>query len=112
MIRVKAGFFSLTAPAPPDDDGSYLRWHLLDHMPVQYQLPDIVHGLRWIADGDYLDHRLAAHGPLGQVGNVVHYLVSNLPVMVCATRDCNTIRRPPIRVSISGRPVAAGETMR
>jgi hypothetical protein len=76
VIRVKAGFFSLTAPAPPDDDGSYLRWHLLDHMPEQYQLPGIVHGLRWIADGDCLDHRLAAHGPLGQVGNVVHYLVS------------------------------------
>ena len=77
MIRVKAGIFSLTAPAPPDDDGSYLRWHLLDHMPEQYQLPGIVHGLRWIADGDYLDHRFAAHGPLGQVGNAVHYLVTD-----------------------------------
>ena len=64
MNRVKAGFFSLTPPAPPDDDGSYLRWHLLDHMPEQYQIPGIVHGLRWIADGDYPDRRLAAHGPL------------------------------------------------
>lgn len=53
MNRVKAGFFSFTAAAPPDDDGSYLRWHLLDHMPEQYQLPGIVLGLRWIADGDY-----------------------------------------------------------
>lgn len=77
MIRVKAGIFSLTAPAPPDDDGGYLRWHLLDHMPEQYQLPGIVHGLRWIADGDYLNHRIAAHGPLGEVGNAVHYLVSD-----------------------------------
>ena len=77
MIRVKAGVFSLTAPAPADDDGSYLRWHLLDHLPEQYQLPGIVHGLRWIADGDYLDHRLAARGPLGEVGNAVHYLVSD-----------------------------------
>jgi hypothetical protein len=75
--RVKAGFFSLTAPAPPDDDGSYLRWHLLDHMPEQYQIPGIVHGLRWIADGDYPDHRLAAHGPLREVGNVVHYLIGD-----------------------------------
>lgn len=65
MIRVKAGIFSLTAAAPADDDGSYLRWHLLDHMPEQYQLPGIVHGLRWIADGDYVDHRLVAHGPRG-----------------------------------------------
>jgi len=75
--RVKAGIFSLTAAAPADDDGSYLRWHLLDHMPEQYQLPGIVHGLRWIADGDYVDHRLAADGPLGEVGNAVHYLVSD-----------------------------------
>ena len=77
MIRVKAGVFSLTAPPPPDDDRSYLRWHLLDHMPEQYQLPGIVHGLRWIADGDYPEHRLAAHGALGQVGNAVHYLVGD-----------------------------------
>lgn len=77
MNRVKAGIFSLTAPELPDDDGSYLRWHLLDHMPEQYRLPGIVHGLRWIADGDYLDHRLIAEGPLGQIGNVVHYLVGD-----------------------------------
>jgi hypothetical protein len=76
VIRVRAGIFSLTAAAPPDDHGGYLRWHLLDHMPEQYQLPGIVHGLRWIADGDYVEHRLAAHGPLGEVGNAVHYLVS------------------------------------
>ena len=77
MIRVRAGIFSLTPPAPIDDDGSYLRWHLLDHMPEQYQLPGIVHGLRWIADGACLEHRLAAEGPLGQVGNAVHYLISD-----------------------------------
>ena len=41
MNRVKAAFFSFTPPAPPDDDGSYLRWHLLDHMPEQYRLPGI-----------------------------------------------------------------------
>jgi hypothetical protein len=75
MNRVKAGVFSLTAAAPPDSD--YLRWHLLDHMPEQYQLPGIVHGLRWIADGDYPASRIAAHGPLGEIGNVVHYLVSD-----------------------------------
>ncbi len=73
MNRVRAGIFSLTAAAPTDD--GYLRWHLLDHMPEQYQLPGIVQGLRWIADGDYPAHRIAAHGPLGDIGNVVHYLV-------------------------------------
>nr|WP_239987955.1 hypothetical protein [Mycobacterium kansasii] len=75
MNRVRAGIFSLTAVTPPDDDGSYLRWHLLDHLPEQYQRPGIVHGVRWIADGEYADHRLAGDGPLGEIGNAVHYLV-------------------------------------
>ncbi|OBI01034.1 hypothetical protein [Mycobacterium scrofulaceum] len=76
-MRVRAGIFSLTAAAPPDDDGSYLRWHLLDHMPEQYQLPGIVYGLRWIADGDYPQHRVAGNGPLAEIGNAVHYLVGD-----------------------------------
>src|SRR6476661_5096623 len=77
MIRVKAAFFSFTPPPPPDDDGSYLRWHLLDHQVEQYQLPGIQYALRYIADGDYPDHRIAASGKLEQVGNVVNYLVGD-----------------------------------
>ncbi|GLB84034.1 hypothetical protein SRL2020226_34990 [Mycobacterium kiyosense] len=46
-------------------------------MPEQYQLPGIVSGLRWIADGDYPAARLASHGPLGEIANVVHYLVGD-----------------------------------
>lgn len=77
MTRVKAGIFSFTPPAPPGDDGSYLRWHLLDHMPEQYQLPGIVLAQRWIADGDCSDQRIEADGPLGEIGNVVTYLVGD-----------------------------------
>jgi hypothetical protein len=77
MIRVKAAFFSMTAQPPPDDDGSYLRWHLLDHMPEQYQLPGVVHAMRWIADGDYPNHRLVAEGPLADLGGVVNYLIGD-----------------------------------
>lgn len=77
MIRVKAAFFSFTPPAPPDDDGSYLRWHLLDHMPEQYQLPGIQFALRYIADGEYLASRIAATGDLADVGNLVNYLVGD-----------------------------------
>lgn len=77
MIRIKAAFFSLTPPAPPDDDGSYLRWHLLDHMVEQYQLPGIQLALRYIADGAYLDGRIVAGGHLEPVGNVVNYLVGD-----------------------------------
>src|SRR5258708_30663246 len=77
MSRVKVGIFSLTPPAPPDDDGSYLRWHLLDHMPEQFQLAGMLQALRWIADGEYRRHRIAAAGSLEQVGNVVNYLVGD-----------------------------------
>ena len=77
MIRVKAAFFSITPPGPPDDDGRYLRWHLLDHMPEQYQLPGIQFALRYIADGELLRSRLAASGPLENVGNIVNYLVGD-----------------------------------
>lgn len=77
MIRVKAAVFSFYPPAAPDDDGSYLRWHLLDHMPEQYQLPGIHYAQRYIADGDYLDSRIAAAEPLAQVGNIVNYLVGD-----------------------------------
>ncbi len=75
-MRVKAGIFSLTPPVP-DDDGSYLTWHLLDHQPEQYQLPGMVSSLRWIADGPYLDARLAGDGPLADIGNAVQYLISD-----------------------------------
>jgi hypothetical protein len=77
MSRVRAGFFSMTPPAPPDDDGSYLRWHLLDHMPEQYSLPGLVLGSRWIADGDYPEHVIAASEPLEHVGGVVSYLFAD-----------------------------------
>lgn len=77
MNRVKAAFFSFTPPAPPDDDGSYLRWHLLDHMPEQYRLPGIQLGLRYLADADCRAARLVASGPLADVGHLVTYLVGD-----------------------------------
>jgi hypothetical protein len=77
VLRVKAAFFSVTPPPPPGDTGEYLRWHLLDHMPEQYQLPGIVHAMRWIADGDYPATRIARSDDLPDVGNVVNYLVGD-----------------------------------
>jgi hypothetical protein len=74
---VKAAFFSMTPPAPAGDISSYLRWHLMDHMPEQYQLPGIVHAMRWIADGNYGDHRIAGHGRLEHIGGVMNYLVGD-----------------------------------
>jgi hypothetical protein len=76
-MRVKAGIFSMTRPAQADDDGSYLRWHLLDHQPEQFRLPGMIHSLRWVADGPYLDARIAGAGPLADIGNVVNYLIGD-----------------------------------
>jgi hypothetical protein len=77
MNRVKAGVFSCTATAAADGEKDYLRWHLLDHMPEQYQLPGIVLGSRWIADSAYRDSCITAHGAFGDLGNVVNYLVAD-----------------------------------
>ncbi len=77
MNRVKAGIFSLTPPTAPDDDGSYFRWHLLDHMPEQFQLPGIVQALRYTADDAHRQARIAGEGPLADTGNLMHYLVGD-----------------------------------
>ena len=109
MIRVKAAFFSFTPPAPPGDDGSYLRWHLLDHMPEQYQLPGIQLALRYIADGEHLDHALVTSDDLPAVGNVVNYLVGE-PVqqthddfMELGRRLAEVGRFPEVRPSLQLR---------
>lgn len=77
MQPIRVGIFSLTPPAPPDDDGSYLRWHLLDHMPEQFQLPGVVLAHRWTADAELRAARLAGDGPLAEVANVVEYYVGD-----------------------------------
>jgi hypothetical protein len=105
--RIKAGVFSLTVSAASDAD--YLRWHLLDHMPEQFQLPGIQQALRYIADGDYRDARLAADGALADVGNLVTYLVGD-PVeqtladfLALGARLANAgrfpVRRPSLQLS-------------
>ena len=78
MIRVKAAFFSLTPPPTEGEDiASYLRWHLLDHMPEQYQLPGIVYALRYVADAEYGDHLLAETALPARVWGVMNYLVGD-----------------------------------
>lgn len=110
--RVAAGFFSLTPPAPADDDGGYLRWHLLDHMPEQYSIPGIVQGMRWIADGDYAKHRVVGNGELADLGNAVCYLMSE-PVqptydafMDLGARLREVGRFPEVRPSLQTRLLA------
>ena len=84
MSRVKAAFFSMTPRPHPDDDGSYLRWHLLDHMPEQYQLPGMILGTRWSVDDELAHLRIAAQPSFEHLGGVVNYLIGD-PVQ--ATHD-------------------------
>ncbi|HVM66098.1 MAG TPA: hypothetical protein VMU14_14625 [Acidimicrobiales bacterium] len=77
MIRVKGAVFSVTPPLPEEYATEYLRWHLLDHQPEQYQLPGLVLSQRWIADGEYLSSRIVGDSPLGNVGNIVNYLIGD-----------------------------------
>jgi hypothetical protein len=77
VIRVKAAFFSLTTPLQGEVDDQYLRWHLLDHMPEQYQLPGIIHAQRWLADGNYAENAILTGPELGPVGSVMNYLVGD-----------------------------------
>ena len=73
--RVEVGFFSLSGRSTTGDDRSYLRWHLLDHMPEQYRLPGVVHAQRWLADDACLGADRIAVGALAEVRNVVCYLM-------------------------------------
>ncbi len=75
MNRVELGFFSLSGHAVRGDDRPYLRWHQLDHMPEQYQLPGLVFGQRWAATPADRAARAAAADRWSEVEHVVLYLM-------------------------------------
>ena len=77
MNRVKVGFFSLTHRSTTGDDGPYLRWHQLDHMPEQYQLPGMLLGQRWSSTSDCRAVRAAEIGTWASVEHMVLYLMGN-----------------------------------
>ena len=77
MNRVKVGFFSLSRHFPGGNDGPYLEWHQLDHMPEQYQLPGLVLGQRWASTRACRSARAAEVDDWSQVEHVVCYLMGN-----------------------------------
>jgi hypothetical protein len=76
-MRVKAGIFNFTPPAQADEDSDYLRWHLLDHMPEQFQLPGMQHAVRYIADDACRQARIVGEGALAEVGYLMTYLIGD-----------------------------------
>lgn len=73
--RVELGYFSLSGHAAGGDDGPYLAWHQLDHMPEQYRLPGLVLAQRWAATGACRAVRVAADDRWAAVEHVVAYLM-------------------------------------
>jgi hypothetical protein len=77
LNRVKVGFFSLTHHSQSGDDRPYLRWHQLDHMPEQYQLPGLLLGQRWASTPACRAARGAEVDSWSLVEHVVCYLMGN-----------------------------------
>ena len=46
---VRLAILSFSAADPDGEDERYLRWHLLDHLPEQYSIPQLRLGQRWRA---------------------------------------------------------------
>lgn len=74
--RVAAGFFSLSAGSPSGDDRPYLAWHLLDHLPEQYQVPGILLGQRWASTPACREVRAVSSDGWSDVDHVVCYLMT------------------------------------
>ena len=75
MNRIKVGFFSLSDHSTTGDDRPYLRWHQLDHMPEQYQIPGMVLGQRWASTPACRAARAAEVEEWTAVEHVVCYLM-------------------------------------
>ena len=73
-MKVKFGVFSLSASAADGDDSRYLRWHHLDHLPQQYEVPGLLYGQRWVSTPECRALRPVQSERFEPVNHVVHYL--------------------------------------
>lgn len=77
MNRVAFGYFSMSRPGAGDGlDRDYLRWHQLDHMPEQWQIPGIQWGQRWASTPRCRAARVAEEGEWSTLGHLVSYLMA------------------------------------
>jgi len=75
MSRAQFGYFSISRHGAGESDRDYLRWHQLDHMPEQWQIPGIAWGQRWASTPECRAARAAAEGDWAELGHVVNYLM-------------------------------------
>jgi hypothetical protein len=73
---------SMAARSPSGDDAGYLEWHLLDHLPEQYQLDGLRHGQRWASTPACRAVRAAESERFAAVDHVTQYLMADPPDQV------------------------------
>jgi len=74
MTRAHLGVFSLSASSPDGDDSRYLRWHLLDHLPQQYEIPGVLFGQRFVSTPACRALRPVQSERFEPVNHIVYYL--------------------------------------
>ena len=77
--RVGLGVLSMSERSPAGEDRAYLEWHLLDHLPEQYQLDGMRYGQRWASTPACRAARAAASERFEPVTHVVQYLMADPP---------------------------------
>jgi len=83
--RVSYSVLSMGERSPTGDDRAYLEWHLLDHLPEQYQLDGLVLGQRWASTAACRAARAAESDRLAPVAHVTQYLMAGEPTPVVDT---------------------------
>jgi hypothetical protein len=75
--RVGLGVLSMAGRAPTGDDAAYLEWHLLDHLPEQYQIDGMVYGQRWVSTAECRAARAAESERFAPVVHLTQYLMED-----------------------------------
>jgi len=80
--RVTYSVLSMGERSPTGDDRAYLEWHLLDHLPEQYQLDGLLLGQRWASTAACRAARAAESERFAPVAHVTQYLMGGDPASV------------------------------
>jgi hypothetical protein len=71
---VQFGVLSLSGSSETGDDSDYLKWHQLDHMPQQWEIPGMVVGQRWVSTPECRAARAVQTERFVATNHVMHYL--------------------------------------
>jgi hypothetical protein len=75
--QVGLSVLSMAGRSPTGQDADYLEWHLLDHLPEQYQLDGLRYGQRWASTSACRAARAAASERFAPATHVTQYLMGD-----------------------------------